>query len=36
MMRFDRFTQKCQEALQKAVEMALELGHQQIETGHVT
>lgn len=36
MMRFDKFTQKCQEAVQKAVEMAMELHHQQIETEHLT
>ena len=30
MIRLDKLTQKCQEALQKAVELASELGHQQI------
>jgi ATP-dependent Clp protease ATP-binding subunit ClpB len=35
-MNFDKFTQKCQEAIQKALEMAMELRHQQIEAEHLT
>ena len=35
-VRFDKFTQKSQEAVQRALEMAAELGHQQIETEHLT
>jgi ATP-dependent Clp protease ATP-binding subunit ClpB len=34
-MRFDKFTLKNQEAVQKAVELAQELGHQQLEPEHV-
>lgn len=34
-MRFDKFTLKNQEAVQKAAELAQELGHQQIEPEHV-
>lgn len=35
-IKFDKFTQKSQEAIQRAVEMAVELGHQQIEAEHLT
>ncbi|MCK5213942.1 MAG: ATP-dependent chaperone ClpB [Candidatus Omnitrophica bacterium] len=35
-MKFEKFTQKNQEAIQRAVEMAVELDHQQIETEHLT
>jgi len=34
-LRMDKFTQKCQEAMQRAVELAAELGHQQIEGDHI-
>ncbi|MCA9407655.1 MAG: AAA family ATPase, partial [Candidatus Omnitrophica bacterium] len=36
MVRFDKFTQKSQEAIQKALELAQELGHQQVESTHLT
>ncbi len=36
MFRLDKFTQKCQEAIQKSMEMAMELNHQQIDTEHLT
>lgn len=35
-IKFEKFTQKNQEAIQRSVEMAAELGHQQIETEHLT
>lgn len=35
-MRFDKFTQKNQEAIQRAVELAMEFGHQQIDIDHLT
>jgi len=35
-IRFDKFTKKNQEALQGAVELAMELGHQKIEPNHLT
>lgn len=35
-IRFDKFTQKSQEALQEALNMASELNHQQIEPDHLT
>jgi len=35
-IRFEKFTQKNQEAIQRSLEMAAELGHQQIETEHLT
>ena len=35
-IRFDKFTQKNQEVIQHAVQLAIELGHQQIETEHLT
>ncbi len=35
-IRFDKFTQKNQEVIQQAVELATQLGHQQIETEHLT
>ncbi len=35
-IRFDKFTQKNQEIIQHAVQLAIELGHQQIETEHLT
>ena len=34
-MNFDKFTLKNQEAIQKAVELAKELGHQQLEPEHL-
>jgi ATP-dependent Clp protease ATP-binding subunit ClpB len=36
MPRFEKFTQKSQEAVQKSLELANELGHQQIESEHLT
>jgi ATP-dependent Clp protease ATP-binding subunit ClpB len=36
MPRFEKFTQKSQDAIQKALELANELGHQQIESEHLT
>lgn len=35
-MRFDKFTQKNQEAIQRAAELAMELGHQQIDPDHIS
>jgi len=35
-IRFDKFTLKTQEAIQRSVEMAMETGHQQIEIEHLT
>ncbi len=35
-MQFDKFTQKNQEAIQRAAELAIELGHQQIDGDHLT
>ena len=35
MLKFDKFTQKNQEAIQKAMELAHELSHQQIEPEHL-
>ena len=35
-LRFEKFTQKSQEAVQRCVELAVELKHQQIETEHLT
>jgi ATP-dependent Clp protease ATP-binding subunit ClpB len=35
MIKFDKFTQKNQEAIQKALELASELGHQQIDSDHL-
>ncbi|MBN1870392.1 MAG: ATP-dependent chaperone ClpB [Candidatus Omnitrophica bacterium] len=34
-MRFEKFTQKCQEAVQRSVDLAAELGHQRIEVEHL-
>ena len=34
-VNFDKFTYKSQEALQKAIEIAMQMGHQQIETEHL-
>ena len=34
-IRFEKFTQKCQEAIQRSVELAAELGHQQVEAEHL-
>lgn len=36
MFQFDKFTQKSQEAIQKSVELAQELGHQQIDADHLS
>jgi len=36
MLKIDRFTQKSQEAIQKAIELASELSHQQITTDHLS
>ena len=33
---FEKLTHKSQEAVQKAIELATQLGHQQIETEHIT
>ncbi|HBG61281.1 MAG: ATP-dependent chaperone ClpB [Omnitrophica WOR_2 bacterium GWF2_38_59] len=35
-VNFEKFTHKSQEAVQKAVELAIQLGHQQIEAEHLT
>lgn len=35
-INFEKFTQKSQEAIQRSVELALELKHQQIEDEHIT
>ena len=34
-IRFEKFTQKCQNAIQRSVELATELGHQNIEAEHL-
>jgi ATP-dependent Clp protease ATP-binding subunit ClpB len=34
-IRFEKFTQKCQDAIQRSVELAAELGHQRIEAEHL-
>jgi ATP-dependent Clp protease ATP-binding subunit ClpB len=34
-MDFDKFTMKAQEAVQRARQVAIERGHQQIECGHL-
>ncbi len=36
MLNIDRFTQKSQEAIQKTIELAGELSHQQITTDHLS
>jgi len=36
MIRFDQFTQKSQETIQRSFEMAMEFGHQQITPDHMT
>ena len=36
MLHFDKFTVKNQEAIQKAIELAQEFGHQQIDPEHLT
>ena len=35
MMRFDRFTERAQEAAQRAAEIILRYGHNQIDTEHI-
>ncbi|MDP8213201.1 MAG: ATP-dependent chaperone ClpB [Candidatus Zapsychrus exili] len=35
-MNFEKFTQKTQESIQKSVELAMQLGHQQIEPEHLS
>ena len=35
-MQFEKFTKKNQEAVQQAIELAVELGHQQIDPEHLT
>ncbi|MBU1996484.1 MAG: ATP-dependent chaperone ClpB [Candidatus Omnitrophica bacterium] len=35
-VNFEKFTHKSQESIQKAVELAMQLGHQQIESEHLT
>ena len=36
MLKIDRFTQKSQETIQKTIELASELSHQQITTDHLS